>query len=423
MDKLQQLINNYVLEPRKELNNFNLAHKYHEMGQTASALSHYLREAELTKNKHLAYECLLRAGKCLASQGKRRKSERGLYLQALDLLPERPEVYFLLSQYHEKERDWLEAYVMANLGLARVSNNEPKLNTFSIGYEGEYVLWFQKAAAAWWTSKMDESRELFQFIKSEYKNELNDFYKNLVQKNISDLGSGRDIYFKYTKELHSKLKYKFPGSETIEKVYGQSAQDLFVLTMLNGKTNGSYLEIGAADPYLGNNTVLLEEKFRWKGLSIDIDKEEVDKFKTKRDNPIIQKDALKVDYSNLLKEYKFNKDVDYLQLDCEPPSTTFEILRKIPFDQYRFAVITFEHDFYADIEEKYRDLSRKYLQARGYKLIAGNVSHIQDKVNFNTSFEDWWVHPDLVEEEIIKKFNKPNQEVLYTKEYLFNNLK
>ena len=34
-------------------------------------------------------------------------------------------------------------------------------------------------------------------------------------------------------------------------------QDMFVLTVLNGKTNGTYLEIGSGDPFIGSNTALL----------------------------------------------------------------------------------------------------------------------------------------------------------------------
>jgi hypothetical protein len=38
------------------------------------------------------------------------------------------------------------------------------------------------------------------------------------------------------------------------------------------------------------------------------------------------------------------KKRDYLQLDCDPPSVTYDILTKIPFDEHKFAVITYEHD-------------------------------------------------------------------------------
>lgn len=51
--------------------------------------------------------------------------------------------------------------------------------------------------------------------------------------------------------------------------------------MLDGKTNGEYLEIGSADPYKGSNTYLLE-KLGWTGLSLEIIEEEVVRFREHR---------------------------------------------------------------------------------------------------------------------------------------------
>ena len=61
MKELLQLIN----DPYNDMNNFELAYSYEGIGQTASALSYYLRCAEFTENDDLAYECLLRMSLCL----------------------------------------------------------------------------------------------------------------------------------------------------------------------------------------------------------------------------------------------------------------------------------------------------------------------------------------------------------------------
>jgi len=74
---------------------------------------------------------------------------------------------------------------------------------------------------------------------------------------------------------------------------------------------------------------------------------------------------------------------EYLQLDCEPAKNTFEALLSIPFDKYRFAVITYEHDWYTD-DKTYRDKSRKYLQMMGYQLVVSNIS-----LDYKSPFEDW----------------------------------
>ena len=44
----------------------------------------------------------------------------------------------------------------------------------------------------------------------------------------------------------------------MELSYSQAAQDLFVLKVLNYRSNGIFLEIGSNDPIRINNTYLLE---------------------------------------------------------------------------------------------------------------------------------------------------------------------
>lgn len=46
----------------------------------------------------------------------------------------------------------------------------------------------------------------------------------------------------------------------MDKIYnGQALQDEFVLTVLNNKKNGYFLEIGSYDPIIINNTYILEK--------------------------------------------------------------------------------------------------------------------------------------------------------------------
>ena len=64
---------------------------------------------------------------------------------------------------------------------------------------------------------------------------VNDTYKNLK------LTKG-EMYFKapYTSDLQSSLRHQFKGVDKIQQNYSQVYQDMFVLTMLNGKTKGTY---------------------------------------------------------------------------------------------------------------------------------------------------------------------------------------
>ncbi len=58
---IDNLINNFIVDPNNPENNFILALYYDSLGQTASAVSYYLRTAERTNDDLLKYECLLKS--------------------------------------------------------------------------------------------------------------------------------------------------------------------------------------------------------------------------------------------------------------------------------------------------------------------------------------------------------------------------
>ena len=80
------------------------------------------------------------------------------------------------------------------------------------------------------------------------------------------------IYFKKNKNL----KVEFKSSNKIVRNYSQILQDIFVLTILDGKQKGTYVEVGSSHPFRINNTYLLEKYFNWKGLGYEIDENYVD---------------------------------------------------------------------------------------------------------------------------------------------------
>ena len=198
--------------------------------------------------------------------------------------------------------------------------------------------------------------------------------------------------YRYSRYLQQKIKVPFDGLDTIEKNYSDLHQDIFVLEVLNGKKNGTYLEIGSHDPILISNTYLLETQFNWTGVSLDIDESFVNKFNKVRKNKSYLLNALETDYKNLLTDNNINLVVDYLSCDCEPPNNTFEALKKIQHDQIKFRVITFEHDYYNTKTYQWvREESRKFLLNLGYTLV------VTDIASMNNPIEDWWVHPALVD--------------------------
>ena len=98
-------------------------------------------------------------------------------------------------------------------------------------------------------------------------------------------------------------------------------QESYVLTILEEKKNGYYLELGSADPFEGNNTSLLESKFGWKGLALDTDEAFVKKYNEERRNECIAADALTFDYKKYFEENNFPKEMDYLQIDIDGHET------------------------------------------------------------------------------------------------------
>jgi tetratricopeptide (TPR) repeat protein len=377
----------FIMNPFSGSCNLDLGEHYYENGHYASAMSFYLRTAEFSKNDDYVYESLLLVAKCLAKLGRRITTEKGLWLNAVTFAPERPEAYLFLSEWAEARQQYHESYSYAVMGLKNAAN--AKELSPNVGYEAAYQLQFQKAVTAWWIGRSKESRD--EFIKLVNQGPtLSERYQKMVQSNITSLGSGPDPFLRYHKGFYDQLRYKFPGAETIEKNFSQTYQDMFTLSMLNGKRNGTYFEIGAADPFHGSNTALLEQ-FGWTGTSLEILPHEVEKFKKHRKNEIILCDATKFDYS-ILKGH-----IDYLQVDCEPPSTTYEILTMLPWDQCTFGVITYEHDHYTDVSGSYREKSRNFLLSRGYLLVASNIAP-----NETSCYEDWYVHPKHVDAEIIK---------------------
>ena len=387
----------YALDTENAQRNYELASWYHKQQQTAAAITYYLRAADRTNDLLLAYECLLHMASCFHDQKNRNYTVKGLYQHAINLLPKRPEAYFLYARYDEWNNMYADGYTTANLGLTFCDFDLEPLST--VDYPGKYGLIFEKAVCSYWWGKSKECRELFLEIKNNYNNEMSETHRISVGDNLMRLGCWVEESIKYEKDRYDRFKFKFPGLETLEKSNGQALQDMFVLSILNGKKNGTYLEIGAQEPIFQNNTAILEQNYNWKGVSIEIVENLCRMFAEQRKNTILCKDATTIDYEKLLDEHYDTIEIDYLQLDCEPSKTTFEILLDIPFNKYKFAVITYEHDHYVDMTGTYRTKSRNYLQMMGYELVVANVSQ-----NENTPFEDWWVHPDLVDAETIERF-------------------
>jgi len=407
---MDKILKNFLNDPYNPETNFWFGEQYYQEGHKAAALTLFLRAAEYGFDKDLTYEALVKVALCLKTLGHRPHSVRGSILNAITFDRERPEAYYHLSYDHQTKNEWQESYLAAVQGLDKLKNL--KSTSVDIDFPGEYALIFQKAVAGWWIGYCDESRELFNHLLKEYP-----MRREFIEACYNNLSMIHGLHYPtltYTKEEHSKLRYKFKNSEKIEKNYSQTYQDLFILSMLDGKENGTYLEIGASDPFHNSNTALLEKEFNWTGVALEIDEKEVNKHKEHRSNTCILQDATTVDYDKLLAENNFDTVIDYLQIDCEPADVTFSVLLSIPFDKYKFRVITYEHDYYINHPIDYRHSSRKYLESLGYKRVVGDIAP-----DSNSTFEDWWVHPDLVDPEIVKTMINPFDGTKRADKYIF----
>lgn len=185
----------------------------------------------------------------------------------------------------------------------------------------------------------------------------------------------------------------------------QCAQDLFVEALTKKKQNGYFVEIGSNHPSIDNNTYLLEKNYNWKGLLVEYDASFEPLYHIHRTNSMYAiKDAREVQYKEILDTH-FPKHIDYLQIDLEVDNqstlVTLLLLNETVLDTYKFATITFEHDIYRGDYFDTRNISRKIFQDRGYILLFPDVCVFSE--GSYKPFEDWYVHPDLVDASLIHK--------------------
>jgi len=188
----------------------------------------------------------------------------------------------------------------------------------------------------------------------------------------------------------------------MNKYQGSSNQEAFVLDLLDYKQGGFYVELGAFHSSEGSNTFVLEKEFGWQGISFELVDERRNEFIANRSNPCMG-DALNFDYLGYFRDNFFPKQIDYLQVDIDTgydratrPNgnhyTTLLGLVSVPLTQYRFSVITFEHDanmYFRNTGQ--RDAQREILDCLGYTLVV------------RTIHEDWWVDPTVISPDVYKQ--------------------
>ena len=236
--------------------------------------------------------------------------------------------------------------------------------------------------------------------------------QSTLQQLINNSSSRHDVEFllKLLDRDDSHLIKNFNKSKA------QLRQDLFVLSELNFKKNGYFVEFGATNGFDLSNTFLMEAEFNWTGILAEpakcwhlnlkknrnchidtnciwkksdatlvfneVDAAELSTINEYNSIDAHQKDREKgknynvttISLIDLLKKYNAPQQIDYLSIDTE--GSEYEILNSFDFSQYQFQVITCEHNFTPAREKIY-----ELLTSQGYVRKFEDIS----------KFDDWYV--------------------------------
>ena len=182
--------------------------------------------------------------------------------------------------------------------------------------------------------------------------------------------------------------------------YSDAKQDQFTANILNFKKDGYCVDIGSCHSVISNNTYYFQG-LDWASISIEIERGYNESYSTRTNGVHLNKNALEVNYKETFEEYEFPKSIDYLSLDVD--TISLDVLRILPLDEYRFKVITIEHDGYL-YGDKYREQQRSLLNSYGYLLLCSNVYVEQPGYEGKECpFEDWWIDPSEFDSDLIEK--------------------
>lgn len=188
--------------------------------------------------------------------------------------------------------------------------------------------------------------------------------------------------------------------------YSQAGQDEWVVKMLNGKTDGVFVDVGAYDGIESSNTYALEN-IGWTGICIegnpDVYKTLIQKRKCACLNAAVTNyngecsfghdrigghrrvDAGTLDY--LIQNNWFTR-IDYLSMDIEGHELT--VLSVFPFEKWPIRLITVEHNLYCDGPEK-KDALFSLLTANGFTRVQEDVKCLDpNPAWFGKPYEDWY---------------------------------
>lgn len=185
--KINEIIERLSKDPFSPEINFEAALEYEATGQSASAVSFFLRAAEYGYDTHksIVYNSLLKVANCFENQNDRKHTVSNCILQAIAYLPERQEGYFLLSRFYERNGDWQECYTFAEVGLSKRAPIPLNLPA-DIDYPGRIGLIYEKAISGWWLGRAKESENLFKDLLCQT---IPNAYRSSIEDNLRRIGA------------------------------------------------------------------------------------------------------------------------------------------------------------------------------------------------------------------------------------------
>lgn len=238
-------------------------------------------------------------------------------------------------------------------------------------------------------------------------------FENMLRNSVRNSGCVQDLGL--LKAVAPELRSQC--IDMLDKSKSQLRQDLFVLSELDFKESGYFVEFGAANGIHLSNSYLLEKEFKWNGLLAEPARMWHKELQKNRSGPIETRcvwkksgqtlkfneaeigelstiddfsdkdahskaretgtryDVETISFLELLETHNAPKVIDYLSIDTE--GSEYIILKDFDFDRYQFKVITCEHNHTPMREKVYELLTR-----HGYKRKFESLS----------KFDDWYIN-------------------------------
>lgn len=160
----------------------------------------------------------------------------------------------------------------------------------------------------------------------------------------------------------------------MSQYFSELGQDKIVDTLLKQKINGTFVDIGACYYNNNNNSYFFEKERNFRGVAVELNVAYTFGWTTNRPNSVlIVDDATKLDYQKVFDDNNLPQVIDFLSIDIDPTSASFDSLVNVMKSDRTFNAIAFEVDYFKDpninTPNSFRDRSRDLLAKMGYIFI------------------------------------------------------